>query len=78
MIHSARRRDTIQKREDLWPDQQRGLHQRISFCGARFYSLTPPSAPEGLHPIKQIEMTSATISNPGCFQRKHLIPEEFA
>ncbi|GIY79950.1 hypothetical protein CDAR_384971 [Caerostris darwini] len=62
--------------EDLQLDQQRGPHQQISSCEARFYR--PPPPPKGLHPIKQIEMTSATISNPGRFKRKHLIPEEFA
>ncbi|GIZ05049.1 hypothetical protein CEXT_582691 [Caerostris extrusa] len=52
MIHSARRRDTIQKREYLWPDQQRGgLHQRISSRGPRFYN-PPPSAPQGPAPQK--------------------------
>ncbi|GIY79940.1 hypothetical protein CDAR_384901 [Caerostris darwini] len=31
--------------EDLQPDQQRGLHQQISSCGARFYSRSHPQGP---------------------------------
>ncbi|GIZ05057.1 hypothetical protein CEXT_582771 [Caerostris extrusa] len=47
----------------------RGLHQQVSSSGARFTAL--PLRPfKALHPIKQIEMTSATISNPGRFERE--------